>query len=92
MPKYRFISNHEVRTIPAGWQHPMNERRRSVPLFPGQMPEPPGETEIVAYETTSEGTPISPAFPNTPEGRLDLVRYCAEHCTVVTEDGTLEAN
>jgi hypothetical protein len=37
--------------------------------------------EIVAYETTSEGTPISPAFPDTPEGRVALVNYCAEHAT-----------
>jgi len=39
------------------------------------------ETEIMAYETTTEGTPISPAFPNTPAGKLDLVRHCAENCT-----------
>ena len=29
----------------------------------------------------SEGTPISPVFPNTPEDRLALVNYCAEHAT-----------
>ena len=81
MPEYRFISNHEVRIVPAGWQHPVDKRVRYAPLFADQMPEPNGETEIVAYETTSEGTPISPAFPTTPEGRLDLVRYCSEHCT-----------
>jgi hypothetical protein len=56
------------------------------PLNPEQfMPSarglPAEATEIMAYETTSEGTPISPAFPNTPQGRLDLVNYCAEHCT-----------
>ena len=38
------------------------------------------DTEIAAYEATSEGTPISPAFPNTDEGRLALINYCAEHC------------
>lgn len=43
------------------------------------------ETEIVAYSTTSEGTPISPGFPNTPEGRLDLVNHCAEHCTTFAQ-------
>lgn len=48
------------------------------------MPPTPwqGETEIMAYETTTEGTPISPAFPNTPEGRRDLIAYCAEHGSV----------
>lgn len=38
--------------------------------------------EIAAYETTTEGTPISPAFPDTPEGKLALVNYCAEHAFV----------
>src|SRR3990170_4816828 len=34
------------------------------------MPDPgDGETEIVAYESVSEGPPISPPFANTPEGR-----------------------
>jgi hypothetical protein len=37
--------------------------------------------EIAAYETTTEGTPISPAFPDTPEGRLALADYCAENAT-----------
>jgi len=48
------------------------------------MPPTPwvGEIEIAAYETTTEGTPISPAFPNTPKGRRDLVAYCAEHAFV----------
>lgn len=47
------------------------------------MPETAGAAEIAAYETTSEGTPISPAFTDTPEGRLELVRYCAEHATTL---------
>lgn len=50
-----------------------------------RMPDASGlridETEIVAYETVSEGTPVSPVFPNTPQGRLALVNYCAEHAT-----------
>lgn len=45
------------------------------------MPRPTAATEIAAYETVSEGTPISPAFPSTPEGTRDLVTYCAEHAT-----------
>jgi hypothetical protein len=32
------------------------------------MPAPAGELEVVAYEAVSEGTPISPAFPDTPQG------------------------
>ena len=87
-----FVPNRELRVIPAGWQHPRDARGGYVPLLPSGyvsddadqpdlMPEPSGATEIAAYETTTEGTPISPAFPDTPQGRLDLVNYCAEHCT-----------
>jgi hypothetical protein len=52
----------------------------------GEMPATTGPVrlkglEIMAYETTTEGTPVSPAFPDTPEGRLALVRYCAGHAT-----------
>jgi hypothetical protein len=49
------------------------------------MPPTPGEVEMAAYETTTEGTPISPAFPNTHEGLVALIRYCAEHCTTFGE-------
>ncbi len=43
------------------------------------MPPTPwqGATEIVAYEACTEGTPISPAFPNTPAGKLGLCDWCA---------------
>ena len=52
----------------------------------GEMPTTTGPArikglEIMAYETTTEGTPVSPAFTDTPDGRLALVRYCAEHAT-----------
>lgn len=77
------VCNREVRVIPRGWQHPRNERGRNLPLLDEQMPSVarlgPDDTEIAAYEVTTEGTPISPAFPNRDEGRLALVRYCAEH-------------
>jgi hypothetical protein len=43
---------------------------------------PPEQMGIQAYETTSEGTPISPVFPDSPEGRYQLVAYCADHETV----------
>ncbi len=51
----------------------------------GTMPTTEGLTadqcEVAAYEAVSEGTPITPAFPDSAEGRLALVRHCAEHCT-----------
>ncbi len=95
-PDFAFVGGREVRIIPKGWQHPRTASGRYQPLLPAdhefdddergpQMPDasglPDAETEIAAYESVSEGTPISPAFPNTPEGRLALVNYCAEHAT-----------
>jgi hypothetical protein len=91
----RFIPNREVREIRRGWQHPKDAAGRYIHLLPfgyqidderapadRMMPPPLGDIDIAAYETTTEGTPISPAFPDTPEGRRDLIAYCAEHATV----------
>lgn len=76
------IANREVRVVPSGWRHP-KRASRYVPLLDNGMPAvaglAPEQTRILAYETTTEGTPISPAFPNTPVGRLRLLRYCAEN-------------
>lgn len=70
----RMIANREVRHVPPGWEHPRDERDRFVPLLPEQMPEPGNGAAIMAYETTSEGTPISPAFSDTPaRAQADLV-------------------
>jgi hypothetical protein len=90
-PQMMFVGNREVREVPQDWEHPRDAQGRFVPLFPfgysfddaesaPTMPDPGATHEIMAYETVSEGTPISPAFPNTPDGRLELLRYCAEHC------------
>ncbi|MBI5284962.1 MAG: hypothetical protein HY874_07695 [Chloroflexi bacterium] len=94
---FQFIPNREVRQIPKGWQHPKDAAGKHIPLLPadytfddaehaagaaGLMPTPGTSAEIAAYETTTEGTPISPPFPNTPEGRRALVAYCAEHAFV----------
>ncbi|MDB5184967.1 MAG: hypothetical protein JWN38_775 [Candidatus Saccharibacteria bacterium] len=43
---------------------------------------PEDKLGVAAYETTTEGTPISPVFPNTREGKINLVRYVTEHETV----------
>lgn len=96
-PQIAFVEGREVRIFPKGWQHPRNAQGRHTPLLPADyvfdsdqdraavMPDARGlatdATEIATYEAVSEGTPISPAFPNSPEGRLALVNYCAEHET-----------
>jgi hypothetical protein len=92
-PEFLFVGSREVREIPKGWQHPRDASGKYIPLLSygsddesaspeTTMPPTPwrGETEIVAYEATTEGTPISPPFPNTDEGRLALINYCPDHC------------
>jgi hypothetical protein len=69
--------------LPADYAFDDEEERTAstVGLMPDASRLPASETEIAAYEAVSEGTPISPAFPNTPAGKLALVNYCAEHET-----------
>ena len=77
------IVNRELRMVPRGW-------RDESPLLPDEMPSVSGmsggKLELVAYETTSEGTPISPNFPNTQQGKLDLVRYCTRNCSTFADN------
>jgi hypothetical protein len=86
-PHVAFVVNREIRTVPKGWRHPSDPQRKNwyQPLLPEQMPDvaglPEDKTAIAAYETTSEGTPISSAFPNTPQGRMHLVAFCSLMCT-----------
>lgn len=40
---------------------------------------PPEEMGICAYQSTNEGTPISPVFPDTTEGRLKLIQYVVDN-------------
>lgn len=37
---------------------------------------------LAVYETTTEGTPVTPIFPDTPEGRFGLVDYCRRRVPV----------
>src|SRR5215213_3463065 len=46
---------------------------------------PDGQPGICVYETTTEGTPLTPVFPNTPEGRWALVHYCATRVSVFAD-------
>ncbi len=79
-----FVGGRELRIVPRGWRHPKDDRGRYLLLFPEEMPSgagPQDDPMVVAYETVSESTPISPPFPDTPTGRVALTEYCAEHCT-----------
>ncbi len=52
---------------------------RFAPDFSGVSDE---EMGICAYEETTEGTPISPVFPNTSQGRFDLLKHVTENESV----------
>src|SRR5487761_1455331 len=90
--------NREARTVPLGWEHPRDKDGAYITLMPRKwydtndsfnecmfMPDfigiPDDQKGICAYETTSH-TPISPVFPNTAQGKLDMAQYCVEHATV----------
>jgi hypothetical protein len=53
--------------------------------MPSFVELPEAALGICAYETTTEGTPISPVFPNTDDGKRQLIRYCSEHQTVFAD-------
>lgn len=65
---------------------PEGEKYTGEQILGWHMPDfsdvPQERMGICAYEDTSEGTPISPVFPNTPEGRFQIAKYCAENQTV----------
>ena len=69
--------SREVRRVPADWEHPVKADRGNrdgwrpfwVPMFEDEMSETIGDrpcTHWQMYETTSEGTPISPVM-DSPE-------------------------
>jgi hypothetical protein len=49
-----------------------------MPTFAGV---PDDEMGVCLYEITTEGTPITPVFPDTEDGHKDLVAYAAEYAT-----------
>lgn len=80
--KYRGYVSEEVEDLPDYAQGLSYEE------WEGERPDPknftdtrPGDelTHIVMYENTSEGTPISPKFPMTPQGEEDLARWLADN-------------
>ena len=66
----------EVRLVPSGWQHPVDEKGY-VPLSKLDMPTYLGgkAVSVQMYETESVGTPISPAM-DSPE---QLARWLAQN-------------
>ncbi len=46
---------------------------------------PEDQLGLCVYETTTEGTPMTPVFVDTPEGRWALVHYCANNVSVFAD-------
>lgn len=46
---------------------------------------PEAEMGVAVYETTTEGTPLTPVFPNTREGLFNLLQYCTQHCATFAD-------
>ena len=68
--------SREVRMVPPGWGHPKNYAGEFLPLH--EQPNSSVDvmrTHYQMYETTSEGTPISPVM-ETPEA---LARWLADN-------------
>lgn len=60
-------------------------------LMPDFSKVPEEEMGICAYESTTEGTPISPVRSDTPQGRFEIARYCAEnHSVFASQKGDIE--
>jgi len=67
----------EVRRVAPDWSHPLGENGQYKPLYPIEMPQwaPDQATHLQIYETTTEGTPISPVM-QSPE---QLARWLVDH-------------
>jgi hypothetical protein len=79
----RGINGKHIPLLPYGYAGDENDGPPATPDT--TMPPSPwqGEAEVIAYEAVSEGTPISPAFPATAEGRLALCAWCADNVLVL---------
>lgn len=56
----------EVRKVSKDWKHPIDKNGAFIPMFEEDMPHRNSKEKnhLMMYETTTEGTPISPAFDN----------------------------
>lgn len=85
----------DIRFVPLEWHHPKDAKGSYLPLIrrgpddvgekEGLMPDfsdiPDDQIGICAYATMGN-IPISPVYPDTAGGRLDLVKYCSVNETV----------
>lgn len=50
----------------------------------------PEQIGIATYENRTDGTPITPTFPNTPQGRFDLLKYCVGNVPITQGFGNVK--
>ena len=67
----------EARKVTAGWQHPRDAEGIFIPMFEAQMWDlmKGVRNHLQMYETTTEGTPMSPVFAQAEE----LAQWLADH-------------
>jgi hypothetical protein len=94
----RFIPLFDTREPYGGGKYTIAELEEVIETDGGQRYEDPKswfmpmfsdvpaeEMGICLYETTTEGTPLTPVFPDTEQGRKDLAAYAAEHATAYAD-------
>ena len=76
----------EVRKVSPNWEHPKDGNGNFVPLKNEDMPVLSADetSQLMMYENTSEGTPISPAF----EDKEELARWLADNYASAFADMT----
>ena len=67
----------EARKVTADWQHPRDAEGKFIPMFEPQMGDlmKGVRNHLQMYETTTEGTPMSPVFAQAEE----LAQWLADH-------------
>lgn len=63
----------EIRRVPPNWEHPKDENGQYKPLSKNRKSKK--HTWFQVYETTSEGTPVTPAFETEQELIEHLIQY-----------------
>jgi hypothetical protein len=67
----------EARKVSADWQHPVDIDGKLIPMLEPQMADlmQGVRNHLQMYETTNEGTPLSPVFAHAEE----LAQWLADH-------------
>ncbi|HLZ25567.1 MAG TPA: hypothetical protein VKQ30_25870 [Ktedonobacterales bacterium] len=78
---YRYTENEIAELVAEG--HTREEL--DAEFMPDFSAVPAEQMGVAVYETTTEGTPLTPVFPNTREGLFQLLQYCAQHCATFAD-------